>query len=152
MKIRKGFVSNSSSSSFIVIGKDEYFEGDLLDENKIFHIGNNEGEITFGWGPEIIYCIKSKINFAYLICLYNENETWKEMLFDLIKKETKCNNIQIHLTTYDWGKNEENLKYGSIDHQSVENGVNTEMFYSVENLKNFIFSNNSYIELDNDNN
>ena len=35
MKIRKGFVSNSSSSSFVVIGKDESKKIDLIPSNLI---------------------------------------------------------------------------------------------------------------------
>ena len=51
MKIRPGFVSNSSSSSFVVIGNQE--DVSSSEYNKIINCGvmilGQEGETGFGW-------------------------------------------------------------------------------------------------------
>lgn len=162
MKVRSGFVSNSSSSSFVIIGN-----GSFLDPNVSHELNVPQdlgGELEFGWGPETITDIGSRINFAYLQAQYvnKTNETllekameatgeyhpWFIMLENVLKKNLgvgKINwNIMTDSYTDEFG--------GYIDHQSSSReGKNTEIFDSEEILEQFIFASDSKIELDNDN-
>ena len=138
MKKRIGFVSNSSSSSFIVIGtgKDEsYIVKQAAAEGYI--IFGSQGETEFGWGPAVITDVFSRINFAR-IQAENKPE-WQEMLDDVIRQETDCDAICWEVDGY-------------IDHQSAAHeGENIEMFDSKDMLRRFLFCSDSFIQLDNDN-
>ena len=138
MKIRNGFVSNSSSSSFVVIGSgpENYSSliADVLDGEIV--LGRN-GDSEFGWGPETITDVFSRINFAYLQAKHKDE--WHEMLEDVIKKSVGCTSIVWEVDGY-------------IDHQSsASEGENTEIFESKDVLSRFLFCGDSLIELDHDN-
>lgn len=64
MKLRNGFVSNSSSSSFIVIkqGKLDYIE---FEHNNPVVLGEL-GESNFGWQQDRYSNFNDKVNWAYL--------------------------------------------------------------------------------------
>lgn len=141
MKIRNGFVSNSSSSSFIIIGKK--IKNHILPEGYII---GEYGETEFGWDPEKHYNIHSKINFAYLQALTNKE--WMNMLYNMLKKHG-VKNIMIGITE---DYNKKTGRWAYIDHQShASEGRNIEMFNDEESLERFLFSDDSYIQCDNDN-
>lgn len=63
MKIRMGFVSNSSSSSFLVIKSDSGWDALEPNSGKTYIV---QGRHEFGWGPEVVQDIKKRIAFAAL--------------------------------------------------------------------------------------
>ncbi len=166
MKIRKGFVSNSSSSSFIVIKTGKYEIESY--KNDLIVIPMEDGVYQFGWQIEKYFDFSSKLNFAFLQALYSERFDYLEMIENVLERELGIEKIIftnpsalrincIPLTIFD------SLRLTSvgpdpddryidcyIDHQSIED-ENLEMFESEEILKDFLFSRNSYIQNDNDN-
>lgn len=162
MKIRQGFVSNSSSSSFVVIGNENFCNTPNPEElswNK-FSLGYNDeilipntfgGETEFGWGPYSTgeYSdFATRLNFAALQCKYSENPEYSKMLSNVIKNKFGIDYINLFTENEGYEVNHD----GYIDHQSsAVYGANLEIFDSEETLENFIFSKDSYIVLDNDN-
>lgn len=162
MKIRTGFVSNSSSSSFVVIDSSAGYERLEDDDNGVF--GPGRGESEFGWGPECIKDIPSRINFAFLqanyaapehdallekarTILYGHSNHYVRMLEEVIKENSNIKEI-----TWNFVEDEFGFESGYIDHQSnASEGQNMEIFNSKDALRDFIFGRNSYIQLDNDN-
>lgn len=151
MKTRQGFVSNSSSSSFIVIGRttDEQLIQQLKShfvEDEIV-LGVASGNFEFGWENEKYSDFWSKANFAYLQALYAQNKKWIKMIEKVIKDTLKVSKITWQLTI-DYPDNNN----GYIDHQSSSSeDMNIGMFESEEELKLFLFSKDSYIQTGNDN-
>lgn len=160
MKTRNFFVSNSSSSSFIVISEGPQ-DAKLRIEDNVFVLGEY-GETEFGWQVKKYNDIYTKINFCYLQAQESDNQDYKNMLEKVLKEkfpdiqtilpvlgDWKCENKTVEHPV--WG-NEIQMRYGYIDHQSsAYEGQNIEMFVSEENLKNFLFNDSSYIQNDNDN-
>jgi hypothetical protein len=146
VKCRVGFVTNSSSSSFIVINATKGYETLPAYTDGVYRVGFL-GETEFGWMPRNIHDIDSRINFAYLQALTVDNKEWVKMLEEVIKENSEVKEINFLLTD-DWNS----PSYGYIDHQScASEGENTEMFTSKDTLKDFIFGEGSYIHTDNDN-
>ena len=141
MKTRQGFVSNSSSSSFIVIGNKPH-QREIPGTAEI-HIGYG-GHTEFGWEHAVFRDFQSRLNFAYIQTTYMslpESIRCLQMLDRVVREETGC--IGIRLTGAD---------IGYIDHQSsASEGRNTEMFEDDDSLRRFLFCPDSYIETDNDN-
>ena len=144
MKIRNGFVSNSSSSSFIIIS-----DGELIPFNTKGIIWNSfgDGETEFGWQFDTYSDVDSKVNFAFLQALEINNEEWLKMIEEVIKEHTSASSVE-HGFVYEG----DYITNGYIDHQSSSwEGVNIEMFKSKEKLKQFLFCDDSCIENSNDN-
>ena len=140
MKKRITFISNSSSSSFVVISDGEL---DQLDEDVSLLVPTDKGEYEFGWQQEKYNDFYSKLNFCTLQCLNvwdTKGKNWFKMLKKVIEDKLHINlELDEHTAGY-------------IDHQSsAYEGSNTEMFDSEYNLIQFLFSSDSYIENDNDN-
>jgi len=155
MKIRKGFVSNSSSSSFIVISDKQnygdiqgYLQELVKENNGILVVDHNFGETEFGWDKDEYYDMGSKVIFAYLQTQYSGDEKHIKMLESVLKDFTGCDNIEWKIEIdYNAGEN-----YGYIDHQSsAVEGKNLEIFDNELKLKNFLFDCDSYIQTGNDN-
>jgi hypothetical protein len=146
MKTRQGFVSNSSSSSFVVIGntgKDCSKWLSKVCKPEQYVIGQ-DGETEFGWSVETHSDVYSRVNFAYLQARdrkLNGNH-YMRMLFEAIKDVTG----QFPIVS------ESIQKDGYVDHQSSSSeGQNIEMFEDETILKRFLFDDGSYVETGNDN-
>lgn len=147
MKYRYSFITNSSSSSYIVISNEGKYELENAYEHKPFFINSNQGETEFGWDFTIYRNVYDRINFAYLQAMYVENQDWLGMLDKVIKEHTGASKV-INELSLDYGSS--NWSY--IDHQSCSyEGENIEMFESEEKLKDFLFNSKSYIQGGNDN-
>jgi len=145
MKIRNDFVSNSSSSSYLIIDDSKQIPLQELSAN--YTIGNL-GTYEFGWGPEFIHDRHSKINFAW-IQAHADLDIYMPMLQHILGIHG-VRNLECVLTT-DWD-DEQEKKWGYIDHQSSwSSGSNMELFDNVETLERFLFHPKSSIVLDNDN-
>ena len=159
MKVRNGFVSNSSSSSYVVIDRRELRDKDYLvfvkPDGKLI-VDGSCGTTEFGWGPETISDAWSRLHFAYLQAVYANKSEWIEMIEDSLKHHCGISEVEWLISpSAHWsasGRDKDGICYAYIDHQSCAyEGGNTEMFDSHGNLESFIFGENSTINLDNDN-
>lgn len=151
MKIRSGFVSNSSSSSFILIASGKVTPPALPANFTIGEAGCHE----FGWQQAVYMDFESKVNFAYLQAQYAQkdaNDQWMIMLQDILRK-CGVEAIAVSVISGDYDdENYEDCKWAYIDHQSAYcDGQNCEMFDSSDSLRSFLFHPRSYIQCDNDN-
>ena len=148
MKVRTGFVSNSSSSSFIVISKDNKKTENPRYINYLEDL--EEGKTDFGWEIEDSHDFISKLNFSVAIATLSDSILYEDRM-KMIERVLIDYNYDIDFGDLDdlYLKVRENqLVY--IDHQSVDN-ENEEMFESDRKLKDFLLNKTSYIHTDNDN-
>lgn len=135
MKIRSGFVSNSSSSSFICIGSSNFFIPNLAS----YEVGSR-GNVSFGWKFKEYNSVYDRINYAWIVANYTKNgypENMK-MLEDILKEKCELYELIPSVMIID---------DGYIDHQSVDRTI----FESKSKLEHFLFSSDSYIRQGNDN-
>ena len=145
MKYRAGFVSNSSSSSFVVVGRNPPLKCSA--PNGVWN-SYGWGETEFGWDHIEYNSVHDRVNFAFLQALSVNNQDWLEMIVDVIKETTGATEVEhgFHITESGYINN------GYIDHQScATEGENTEIFNDRETLSRFLFSDDSYIQGGNDN-
>ena len=155
MKNRSGFVSNSSSSSFIVFHsnvndtlvnglKNKYKGEELI-------VDANLGYSQFGWEFATHCEFGSKLIFCYLQVKYSPDSDQVRLL-DMLERSLKRN---LEVKNVEWKINLDSSNdpnWGYIDHQSAAHeGKNIEMFEDDDKLDCFLFSENSYIQTGNDN-
>ena len=132
------FETNSSSThSLCITTEDKYLQ---LVPNSDGSIILNGGE--FGWGWDKFNDPLTKANYCALDNLHNPHRL--ELLKKVLKKETGANEILINISD-DW--NSPTCSY--IDHEG--HGTSADAFLDEETLKNFIFGENSWLYIGNDN-
>jgi len=143
MKIRLGFVSNSSSSSFVIIGdsgiRDTYDQINVVDN--ILLIGET-GETEFGWGPEVITDISARVNLAAILAAHDTTQM-DSFIATMKKVNPDIEKVSFHASEGGW-----NTCY--VDHQSFDS-MAASVYEDKDSLDRFIFDQNSEIHLDNDN-
>ena len=145
MKMRLDFVTNSSSSCFIIC---KHNDKPVKINNNITIGKNGETEFFNGGGKYPLFF--DRLNFLAIQTLYNHNEQWKKNINEVFKKNTgkklNWNHIE-HLV-------EDEMAY--IDHQSVfyksnqyEDGM-CEILNDINVLDKFLFGNHSVIYMGTD--
>ena len=156
MKHRNGFVSNSSSSSFIVLSHGNKRVDPILPNNVLRIPRSREDEDEFGWGRTHCSDFGSKLNYAYMQALYADDNFLKERLFKVLRANLGMDiTIEERLVLEDQffeSEAEEDAYYegnsiGRIDWQSTygNSSVPVDLFSSEENLDNFLFNPDSYV-------
>ena len=169
MKNRKDFVSNSSSSSFIVITDSGVFDASRSRGLEVVSLPNQElGETGFGWQTERYRDFWSKLNWC-AIAVSDKREMEKDESSEERRKkeifkpwfraadmEQKLKDVCRELG-YDvevrQKDGEDSWDYGYVDHQSAiyMEPANARMFETTKALRDFLTNSGSYIDNSNDN-
>ena len=169
MKVRNGFVSNSSSSSFVAIAKkrDKEIPVPITYSNTLMIPRNLSGETEFGSNSGKYSDFDSKLNFLILQALYADDMGYVSLIYQILRQkfgniEIK-NNLRLDFVDFDDGEDDseelDKIHFGSIDHQSIGEGF-LEFFEGspedkkksldfsdslVEKMYNFLFMGDSYL-------
>jgi len=165
MKIRNGFVSNSSSSSFVIIGEKKHkipkFHDAYWTEIKELHIPQTLGGET-EWNYSTYSSFADKLNWAALMCYITEgpgsekgSTEWTDMLLEIIEEDLGIEKVKIN---YVWEHDEYNhevflnplaVQY-TLDHGShpCNSEESAKMFKDKETLRNFLFAPDSEIKIE----
>jgi len=173
MKTRNGFVSNSSSSSFVVIshgGATDKSFGKYLAYNFACEENNwSERTLTvpyslahlpsghFGWDTVQYTSFEDRLAFACLQACYHDGVTeetgepivgeWHKMIGEVLMiRIPNLMDVQFRIST----REGHNISDGYIDHQSAYPN-NCEMFATADHLRAFLFNDGSYVQGGNDN-
>jgi hypothetical protein len=169
MKIRNGFVSNSSSSSFVAIAKkrDKEIPVPITYSNTLMIPRNLSGETEFGSNSGKYSDFDSKLNFLILQALYADDINCISFIYQILRQKFGNidikNNLRLDFVDFDDGDDSEELDkihFGSIDHQSIGEGfleffegspedkkknLASRAYSLVEKMYNFLFMNDSYL-------
>jgi hypothetical protein len=160
MKKRNGFVSNSSSSSFIIVSDKEEIDTPLALNGTIKIPRNEMGEIDFSRIGGFYQDFDSKLNFIVLQALYSDIQEYMDAVLDVLKMkfgdEVKFE-INLRREFYDFyeeNADEKGLYYGSIDHDSIGgefyNMLESAANGNTDDLYNFLFKSESYLMMGED--
>ena len=142
MKIRSCFVSNSSSSSFIVVGNS-------LKKDKISMRPWKHGELEFSYGDW--YDPDSKLNFLMLQRGYTDDYHMTEMLKEFCEKHhIDYDEYEKFITGCLESRFEDNAYPSAyIDHQSVvdEDDDMNMLFDNMDYLERFVLDDNSVLSM-----
>ena len=155
MKERRGFVSNSSSSSFVVIPEnyqpkvnENYgklamaFAFSVCDDwNGIFI----DGEHAFDWQVKQYHDFESKWNWLVLQAFYG-GQKYMEIINNFLSSITS-NRVKVN---WNGVEDADNNCYAYIDHQSVDPKCTFDEVARI-GIGNFLLDSNCYIQNGNDN-
>ena len=138
MKTRNGFVSNSSSSSFVIIAEGGHKElTPPWAMGQVLRLGDTVGTTEFGWGPDTVRGVGSRLNLAWILS-EEDGDRRHELLRAIMDEYPTVQDVEFHST------------YAYVDHQSLDH-MSDEVFRSDDSLRSFLFYRDSEIHLDNDN-
>jgi len=151
VKVRNGFVSNSSSSSFVVSGP-----GKMILKNALVgttYVIGAKGKREFGWEEDKTSDFDSKVNWAALQAMYATDDYLLEMRMYMLENVIKEHTGAVHVDIVLQKDKYDEPGYGCIDHQSTsrENEYFLEIFESEQELKEFLFCPKNYVQGGNDN-